>query len=311
MRKSRSAVVDYAVYLLVRVAACVIQALPLPWGCALARFLGWLGYHIDRRHRRVALDNLRQAFPGRYTEAELEALVRQTYRHFCRVLVEILHLPRLVHKSQISRYAELADDEPTRAAIDWMLAGRSAILVTGHFGNWEMAGYILGLLGFQVHAIARPIDNPFVDAYLRRFRESTGQRVLAKKGEYDEIQTVLARGGVLGTLGDQDAGQRGLFVDFFGRPASTHKAIALLALEYRVPLIVAGAARVAEPLYYRTSVEEVIWPHEYDGRGDAVRAVTQRFTAALERLVRRYPEQYFWLHRRWKHQPATKQRRAA
>ena len=117
---------------------------------------------------------------------------------------------------------------------------------------------------------------------------------------------------MIGTLADQDAGQRGLFVDFFGRPASTHKAVALLALEYGVPLVVLGTPRVGEPMRYRVCVEDVILPEEYANRPDAVKAITQRFTSALERVIRRHPEQYFWLHRRWKHQPqAKKGKRAA
>jgi KDO2-lipid IV(A) lauroyltransferase len=113
-------------------------------------------------------------------------------------------------------------------------------------------------------------------------------------------------------LADQDAGQRGLFVDFFGRPASTHKAIALMAIEYDVPLVVVGVPCVStRPRHYHVVVEEIIEPSDFAKRPDAVRAITQRYTAAFERLVRRYPEQYFWLHRRWKHQPVLRVRRAA
>jgi KDO2-lipid IV(A) lauroyltransferase len=179
-------------------------------------------------------------------------------------------------------------------------------MVTGHFGNWELGGHCLGLLGFTTHAIARPLDNPYLDRYFRALRQRAGQQVLNKNGDFDRIQAVLHRGGALATLGDQDAGPKGLFVDFFGRPASTHKAVALLALERDVPMVVIGVPRLGEPLRYRVEVGDVILPEEYAGRPDAVRAITQRFTAALERLVRRHPEQYFWLHRRWKHQPAAR-----
>jgi KDO2-lipid IV(A) lauroyltransferase len=125
------------------------------------------------------------------------------------------------------------------------------------------------------------------------------------------MQGVLERGGMIATLGDQDAGRKGLFVDFFGRPASTHKAIALLALEHNVPMVVIGVPCLGEPMRYRIEVADVILPEEHAGRPDAVRAITERFTAALEQLVRRHPEQYFWLHRRWKHQPVKKGKKAA
>ncbi len=150
-----------------------------------------------------------------------------------------------------------------------------------------------------------------MDAFLRRFREHTGQKLLAKHGDFDRMQAVLANQGITLTLGDQDAGERGLFVDFFNRPASTHKAIALLALEYNVPMMVMtctrrealGSASRGDSWGYDIWNGDVILPEEYQGRPDAVRAITQRFSSALERMIARYPEQYFWLHRRWKHQP--------
>jgi KDO2-lipid IV(A) lauroyltransferase len=198
-----------------------------------------------------------------------------------------------------------------RPTLDCLLSGRPLLLVTGHFGNWELGGYILGLLGFRTHAIARDLDNPYLDRFLRRFRERTGQGILSKVGDFDRINAVLQNGGAVATLGDQDAGQRGLYVDFFGRPASTHKAIALLSLAHRAPLLVIGVRRVAEPMRYQLLAVDCIRPEEYDGRADAVKAITQRFTRALEQVVREAPEQYFWLHRRWKHQPARKGAKAA
>lgn len=308
MAKPRSIVKDYAVYLIVRFFVCLIQTLSLNAAHNLARWLAWLAYYVDRRHRLVARENLQHAFPDQHTNAERDALVRAVYRHFCTLLIEIIHLPRRLHATNWRQHLELPAGGTT---VGSLLSGRPLLIVTGHFGNWEMAGYVLGLLGFKTYAIARPLDNPFLDDFLRRFREATGQGILAKHGDFDQMQAILAQGGVIATLGDQDAGQRGLFVEFFGRPASTHKAIALLALEYQVPLLVVGTPKVAEPMRYRVEAEDLILPEDYRGRPDAVRAITQRFTTALERLVRRHPEQYFWLHRRWKHQPAQKKAKKA
>jgi KDO2-lipid IV(A) lauroyltransferase len=310
MSKPRSAVVDYAVYVLVRVIVCLIQMLSLRASLSLARGLAWLVYHVDKRHRVVALENLRQAFPGRWTEAELDRLVRGVYRHFCTMALEIVHIPRKLHAHTWRRYLDL-DTENGQPVVDALLSQRPVLFVNGHFGNWELAGYSLGLFGFKCYAIARPLDNPFVDDFLRAFRERTGQKLLAKHGDFDRIQEILSQGGVLSTLADQDAGARGLFVDFFGRPASTHKAVALLALQHRVPVVVTGACKVGEPMHYAMQVVDFILPEEYEGKPDAMRNMTQRFTTALERLIRRFPEQYFWVHRRWKHQPAKARRRVA
>ncbi len=308
MSKPRSFLADYAVYLVVRLFVCVLGAMTVELSGALARGLAWLAYHLDRRHRLVADENLRHAFADQLRDRQRDAVVRSVYRHFCTLLIEIIHLPRRLHPHTWRRHLSLHGG---RQLVGCLLSGRPALLVTAHFGNWEVGGYTLGLLGFSTYAVARPLDNPYLDAYLRQFRERTGQKLLAKKGDFDQMQAILARGGVLATLGDQDAGARGLFVDFFGRPASTHKAIALLALEYRVPLVVLGTRGTGTLLGYEVVIEEVIEPEEYQGQADAVRAITQRFTAALERLIRTAPEQYFWLHRRWKHQPSRARRRAA
>jgi KDO2-lipid IV(A) lauroyltransferase len=308
MSKPRSHAADYAVYLLVRILVCVIQILSFEAGCAFARFLAWLAYRLDRRHGQAALENLQHAFGDQLTAADRDRIVRAVYGHFCRLVIEIIHLPRRLHIQNWRDYLELHNG---RQLVGSLLSGRPLLIVTGHFGNWEMAGYALGLLGFTSYAVARPLDNVYLDDFLRQFRERTGQKLLAKKGDAGQMQQILKDGGVIATLADQDAGQRGLFVDFFGRPASTHKAIALLALEFQVPLQVVLATRVGEPMRYQLRAEELILPEAYEGKSNAIRDITQRFTAALERGIRRAPDQYFWLHRRWKHQPQKKVKRAA
>jgi KDO2-lipid IV(A) lauroyltransferase len=176
--------------------------------------------------------------------------------------------------------------------------------VTAHYGNWEVAGYVTGLVGLRTYAIARVLDNPHLDRFLQKFRQKTGQTILSKSGDFARITAALARGGAVATLGDQDAGPKGMFVDFFNRPASTHKAVALLSLQHDAPLVVVGVPRIATPMKFAVEIEDLIDPRDYAGeRGKAVRAITVRFTQAFERLVLRHPEQYLWLHRRWKNQP--------
>ena len=302
MAKARSRILDYLTYVVVRLAIALMQLLTDRAVRQLAFTLSWLCYHADRRHRHVADENLQHAFPELDAE-ERDTLVRGCFRHFALLITEIARMPRKLHVGNWRNHVELVHGEVLAKA---MTSGRPCLLVGSHFGNWELAGYTMGLLGFRTHAIARPLDNPYLDQFLRKFREGTGQRVLAKKGDFDQMSELLAGGGLLATLADQDAGQRGLFVDFFGRPASTHKAVALMALEYNVPLLVGGVPRVGEPMRYQVVIEDVIEPAEYAERSDAVQAITQRFTSALERLIRRYPEQYFWLHRRWKHKPKAR-----
>ena len=307
MAKPRKPVNDYAIYLVVRLTVCVLQALSLAKAQAFGRFLAWLAYRVDRRHREVARDNLRRAFPAA-SDAAIDRHVRAIYRHFCTVLVEIVQIPRRLHVNNWRNHLELING---KHVVDGLTTGRAMIIVTGHFGNWEMAGYTMGLLGFRTYAVARRLDNPHLDKFLARFRSGTGQTILDKNRDYDRILKVLQDGGAIAMLCDQDAGPRGMYVDFFGRPASTFKSIALLALEYNAVLVVVGMPKVGEPMRYRVIAEEVILPEDYADRPDAAKAITQRFTAALERLVRRAPEQYFWLHRRWKHQPPVRKAKAA
>jgi KDO2-lipid IV(A) lauroyltransferase len=308
MKKQRSKFADYLVYCVIRLVVCVIQTLSYRAACGFADFLAWLAYRVDRRHRLVAEENLSHAFGTTLSPARRDRMVRAVYRHFCRQVIEMVHAPRCLSVSTWkSHLSFVGAGRMVRA----LLADRPLMLVTGHFGNWEMAGYALGLFGFSTYAIARRLDNLYLDRFLAKFRQRTGQTILDKNDDYDRIKKVLADGGAIAMLSDQDAGRRGLFVDFFGRPASTHKAIALLALEYNAPLLVVGAAKVGEPMRYQIIAEDLIFPEEYAGHSDAVRAITQRFTSALERLVRRYPEQYFWLHRRWKHQPQPRKVKAA
>jgi Kdo2-lipid IVA lauroyltransferase/acyltransferase len=304
--KKRSSLADYLVYVAVRILVCIIQGLSYETACRCAGFLAWVVYKVDRRHRLVAVENLQKSFPGRYSDAQIDQLVRGVYRHFCTMLIEIMHMPRRYHLHNYKQYTRLR--EPARMA-QVLLSGRPALFVTGHFGNWELAGYTLGLMGFHTAAIARPLDNPYLDQFLRSFRERTGQKLLAKHGDFDNIEEMLRGGGTLATLADQDAGVRGLFVDFFGRPASTHKAIALLALEHNVPMIVCGMPRLDGK--YHMWPADVIFPEDYAKHADPVRAITQRFTTSLETLIRLAPEQYFWVHRRWKHAPPVRRKKAA
>ncbi|HWE37441.1 MAG TPA: lysophospholipid acyltransferase family protein [Isosphaeraceae bacterium] len=305
MKHPRNPALDYAVYIAVRLVVCVAQALTIEQSYAFAEVLARIIYILDKRHRKVGVENLKTAFGGAYSEAERDQIVRDVYRHFCRMLMEILHIPRKLHPTTWRRRIVLKGHE---AILDRLLDGGPMIMVTGHFGNWEMAGYLFGVFGFPPNSVARTLDNPLLDRFLRMFRERTGQRLIPKTGGYEQMLDVLRGGGVLSFIADQDAGQNGMFVDFFGRPASTHKAIALLAIEYKAPVVVGFARRVGPGFRYEVGCEEIIGPEELTGTADDARLLTERYTAAIERFIRRDPEQYLWLHRRWKHQPRARAR---
>ena len=308
MKHRRRPAVDYLAYLVVRLIVAIAQAMSIEQSYAFARHLAAVLYRVDRRHRDVGLENLRVAFGDRYTEAERDRIVRGVYQHFCMMLMEILHIPRKLHPTTWRERITLVGHEKV---VDRLLRGGPLIMLTGHFGNWEMAGYLFGVFGFPPHSVARTLDNPYLDRFLRTFRERTGQKMIPKAGGYDRMLDVLRSGGVLSFLADQDAGQNGLYVEFFGRPASTHKAIALLAIEHKAPVVVGYARRIGPGFRYEVGCPEIIEPSEWTGTADDLRLLTQRYTSALETIIRRDPDQYLWLHRRWKHQPKKRLKKEA
>ena len=185
---------------------------------ASPRLLGWLAYKVDKRHRLVASITCKKRFPGKYTDTEIDTIVRRVYLHFCTLLVEIMHMPRRYHLHNYKRLVVLR--EPT-GCLELLLSGRPVLFVTGHFGNWEAAGYVIGMFGFKPHAIARPLDNPYLDDFLRSFRERTGQKLLAKHGDFDQMEKLLRRGGPARHAGGSRRGAARP-VRRFLRPARLH-----------------------------------------------------------------------------------------
>ncbi|MGQ9576076.1 MAG: lysophospholipid acyltransferase family protein [Thermoguttaceae bacterium] len=287
---------DWLAYLIVRVAICVVEALKPEEGQGLARRLAWLMTHVVRLRRRVVEENLRHAFPG-LSAAQRQRLVRRMWEHLFVLVYEVVHATRKVRETNWRRYARLNGLAPL---VRLLLGNRPVVLVTAHFGNFEIAGYLMGLFGFPSFTVARTLDNPYLDRLISRFRRATGQSIIPKVGGYERIVEVLARGGTMAFLADQYAGAKGCWVEFFGRPASAHKAIALLSLEHDAPIAVCGALRRARPLQIELKLFGIADPREARAEAQSVGHLTQWYTSRLEQMIREAPEQYWWLHRRWK-----------
>ena len=179
-------------------------------------------------------------FPNSRPTERLE-LARRMWEHLFLLVLEVAHVPRKVHETNWRKYITLRGVAPLMRQL---LSDRPVIVVTGHFGNFELGGYALGILGFPTFTVARNLDNAYLDRYLASFRAATGQHLIPKNGGYDQIEHVLDGGGTMAFLADQYAGEKGCWVDFFGRPASAHKAISLLALEHDAPVAVCYARRL-------------------------------------------------------------------
>lgn len=297
---------DYLVYVVVRVFVAVVQAMRLETCQHVAAALATLATDVLRLRREVIDENLGIAFPG-LDAASRRRLVWRMWRHLFLMVAEIAHAPRKIHVTNWRRYITIRNRLAVKALLD---DGRPKVFVAGHFGNFELCGFALGLWGYPTYNVARPLDNPFLHDFVNRFRGMTGHSVLPKHGSSTEIDRVLARGGLVGVLGDQAAGAKGCWVDFFGRPASTHKAVAVFALSNNAPLLVGYARRLGRPLCYEIGVEAIADPSSMPPELADVNRLTQWHAAALERLIRQDPDQYWWVHRRWKGQPPAKRGRA-
>jgi KDO2-lipid IV(A) lauroyltransferase len=296
-----------AEYAALRAWCLVIGCFPIETNLATARLLGRLWWLLTKRHRDRAMDNLRRALGNSYDERRLRSIARRSFEHFAQVyLVEMIVTPRIINPWSWARHVRLDDLGP---ALRELMSARGVIMLTAHFGNYELLGFTLARLGLPLVAVMRPLDNPLLNRYLMAAREAGGLALLYKRGATQTADSILRTGGTLCYIADQDAGRKGLFVQFFGRPASTYKSIGLLAARHEVPVVVGSAIRVGRGLHYRISVQRIIRPEEWRGRDDARTWVTQAFSDALEAAIREAPEQYLWVHRRWKHQPGTARRR--
>lgn len=300
-------------YLAFRLIVCLIDALPFRACVHLAHALAFLVHRcLPRTWTRyaVARENLRTAFGAGLSERQIDRIVYRMWVHLFRTVTEIVQLPRKLRLENCGDVIRFRNrDETVRA----LCSGRPVIILGGHFGNWEMANVTFGVFGFRLGVVARDLDNPYLHRWFQRWREQTGTRLISKIGGAAEMTALLERRGCLGLLCDQDAGRRGLFVPFFGKDASTFKSIALLALQHKAVICVGYARRLPDDfrkhrwVRYELGCVDFIDAAEYE-TADAVRQITARYTASLERAVRLAPEQYFWVHRRWKSRPGQRRR---
>jgi Kdo2-lipid IVA lauroyltransferase/acyltransferase len=292
----RRKVVDWLVYVVVRMLICVAQAMHVETGRSLALGMAWLFANVLGIRRRVVDDNLRHAFPDLSHEDRVR-LARRMWEHLFLLVLEVAHTPRKIHETNWRQFIELENVAPL---MRHLMSDRPVIVVTGHFGNFEIGGYALGILGFPTYTVARTLDNPYLDRFVNRFRGATGQFIIPKVGGYDQILHVLGHGGTMAFLADQYGGDKGCWVNFFNRPASAYKAIALLALEHDALVAVCSSRRTTRPLRFRMVTHAIADPREASAGVGSIRELTAWYTNRLEDAVRLAPEQYWWLHRRWK-----------
>ncbi|MCG3131725.1 MAG: Lipid A biosynthesis lauroyltransferase [Phycisphaerae bacterium] len=302
MKKDRG-ITAWLAYLAFRSVAALFHLSPIEFNLRIARRLagGWA--RLSPRHLRRAEEHLRLAFGESLSADDRRRIARACLDHWTMFAVELIRAPGLINRYTWHRHLVPVNLEET---LRHLLTGQGAILLTGHFGNWELVGHLIACFGFPVAAVMRPLDNVYLNDYLVRTRATHGLALLDKRGATAQAEDLLRRGRLVGFIADQDAGRKGIFVDFFGRPASTYKSIGLLAMQTRVPVIVGYARRIAEGFRYEVAVQRVIRPQEWEAQDDPLRWITQTYTREIEAAARQNPPQYLWIHRRWKSQPSDR-----
>jgi len=305
-KKKHNPITDWLSFVALRILVVFLYLFDVETNLNTACFLGRLLWRYYARGRKRALDNLRASFPEK-SEQWIWQTGRRSFEHIAMLAVDVLFTPRLVKKYNWRDYSQYKSVERAK----WLMQeGRGLLMVTGHYGNFEIVGYLMGLFGFDIYSIARPLDNKFINKYLYNVRRQAGQKIIDKKGAIELMGKIASDGATLCFIADQDAGKKGIFVDFFGRKASTYKSIGLLAITNNIPIAVGYSRRIDNRFYFEIGINLIIFPEEWADKSDPLEWITSEYTKAIEQFIRQEPSQYWWLHRRWKHRPKEEMRKS-
>ena len=281
-------------YALVRMLIALVRVMPEAVVRGSGTLLGLTFYLVDGAHRRIAERNLATAFPVR-TPTERRAIARAAFAHFGRLLFALLEFGTLSAEQMLARI-DFDGEERSRLAY---AQGKGVLFVTGHFGFWELQAMVHALEVEPIAMLARALDNPYLNQLLERIRQRTGNTVVYRRGTIRRVMRTLQAGHGVAVLIDQHIMSKdAIYVDFFERPAATTAAVAALALRTGAPVIPVFALPLGGGRY-RMIYEHPVAPPRADSE-DAIRDFTQRCTDVLEMYVRRHPELWLWMHRRWR-----------
>lgn len=288
--------IEYIFYIAL---ARLLNLIPFSFSLKVGEFLGMLLFFVDKKHREIALTNLKRAFRNEKTEKEIFEIGRECYRNLGRSFVEFSRLLR-DEREYIERYIEIEGVENYIKAKE---KGKGVLYLTGHCGNWELMALFQSLIGYPVSIVARPIDNPYLNRKIEEIRTRYGNRIIEKKKAMREILRCLDNNGTVGVLLDQNVIKKeGVFVDFFGQPACTNKGVALIAQKTGAPVLPAFIHYLGNGKHCMIIGQEI----ELEKGGNSEMNVvsnTARFTKIIEDHIRKYPGEWLWLHRRWKTRP--------
>lgn len=298
------AVKHYLEYLAFGLLSLVVQVLPVKAAQAIGSALGGLAYRMLASRRAITLDNLAKGLPELTPERRVE-IAQNVFRGIATAFLELLWFPRLSPKA----LTDLARVESAHLVTDALAKGRGVVFLTAHFGNWEIGAQSVSVkAGTSILIVVKPQSNPYVDRAVNRRRTQFGCRVVPMGESVRPVLKALEAGEVIGVAADQSAAKQSVWVKFFGREVPVHQGPAVFALRTRAPIVLTFAIRQADGTY--RVISEMI---EYDDlvgyTPENVQELTRRHVERTEAMIRRYPDQWMWTHRRWKTGPEEKPER--
>ncbi len=299
-KKKHHHILEYLGFIII---VSIVRSLPLRALRAISTVFGDVLYAVIPRRRELALQNIKIAFGNEVSVKETKRLARESCRAFFLTAIEIIRSPfhfdgvnlvrdsrqKTEHLEHLFQKAKKIHDQ----------AG-GCIFVSPHLGNWELLPYVSALIGIPLVIVMRPLDNPYLERAVLSSRIASGQLMIPKMNAMFSLERLLRKGKSVGMLPDQST-SRGLRVDFFGTSATVTPIPALLALRHRRPVVVVAACRTNDPYYFEGFVSDPIWPE--NGRTDErfeIERISREINLKMEEIIRRFPEQYLWMHNRWK-----------
>ena len=289
--------IDYVAYILVRALNKILGLVPVSASLWLGRRIGDAVFFFNKERRVIAYANLKSAFAAEKTPGELKGITKRVYRNMVQTFVEVLNLTK-VNRKYVDKYVEVVNMERIRNAAK---SGRGTILLTAHFGDWELSSLVSSVEGFPILVLVREQKMRRLNELLNALRESNGCKVIRKGMDVKNILKALYGKNIVGILSDQDAGKNGIFIDFFGRPTSYHSGPFEIAKHTDSLILPNFIVRTGGP-YHKLYLEEYI-DFRKSQSPDDIRRNVQKFANLLEGYIRKYPDQWLWLHKRWKSTP--------
>jgi KDO2-lipid IV(A) lauroyltransferase len=292
----------YLQYLLLRAFGLLANLLPEGFALLGGRQLGRMFFHLDWERRKVALENLHIAFGEEKSEKELLAIARKAFQNLGMMAIEFFRIPGM----DVEAFKKRVQIEGLEEALRLLGKGRGVLLLLSHFGNWELMGIMSKLIGDSIMVIAKPMKkNKRVDRFITEIRSAAGLEVISSIKASRIVIKALSRNRVVGILIDQRAKRsEGIWADFFGKKAPTTPGLAVLAMKTGAPVVPVFMVRNGFEKHRLVIQGPLELVHTGDIKKD-VEANTQLFNDTLESMIRRYPDQWFWVHRRWERKKRT------